>query len=27
VKNIANADRYSTWAYVMITIKPEFTFK
>ncbi len=27
VKNITNADRYSTWAYVMMTIRPEFTFK
>ncbi|MEJ7646198.1 MAG: alginate export family protein [Chryseolinea sp.] len=27
VKNVSEADRYSTWAYVMISIKPEFTFK
>jgi hypothetical protein len=27
VKNIVNADRQSTWAYVMLTIKPEFVFR
>ena len=27
VKNIPQADTFSSWAYVMINIKPEFTFK
>ncbi len=27
VKNIKNADTFSSWAYVMITIRPEFIFK
>ena len=27
VKNVRNADTSSSWAYVMISIKPEFVFK
>ena len=27
VKNIKNADTFSSWAYLMISIKPEFIFK
>jgi len=27
VKNVKNADTFSSWAYLMISIKPEFTFK
>ena len=27
VKNVKNADTFSSWAYLMISIKPEFIFK
>jgi hypothetical protein len=27
VKNVKNADTFSSWAYLMISIKPEFVFK
>ena len=27
VKNVLNADEFSSWAYLMISIKPEFVFK
>ena len=27
VKNVKNADTFSNWAYLMISIKPEFIFK
>ncbi len=27
VKNVRNADTFSSWAYIMISIKPEFIFK
>ena len=27
VKNVKNADTFSSWAYLMISIKPEFNFK
>ena len=27
VKNVKNASDFNDWAYLMISIKPEFTFK